>query len=110
MKLAELITIFSVVFFVTIATGNGAPQWRPQGRFGKRLDQRFPSSWQLGNGDKNIDMFRVLEDQQMSQDTDKDEQSLELLDKLCVESSISGLYRCYRKKRAAFSRGNTDEE
>jgi hypothetical protein len=48
MKLAELITIFSVVFFVTIATGNGAPQWRPQGRFGKRLDQRFPSSWQLG--------------------------------------------------------------
>lgn len=50
----------------------------------------------IGNGDKNIDMFRVLEDQQMSQDTDKDEQSLELLDKLCVESSISGLYRCYR--------------
>lgn len=50
----------------------------------------------LGNGEKNIDMFRVLEDQQMSQDTDKDEQSLELLDKLCVESSISGLYRCYR--------------
>lgn len=50
----------------------------------------------LGNGETNIDMFRVLEDQQMSHDTDKDEQSLELLDKLCVQSSISGLYRCYR--------------
>lgn len=113
MKLAELITIFSVVFLVTIATGNGAPQWRPQGRFGKRLDQRLPSSWQLGNSEKNIDMFPVIEDQQhISRDVDADanEQSLDLLDKLCVESSIPGLYRCYRRKRATFPRELTDEE
>ncbi|VDI04153.1 uncharacterized protein LOC143062353 isoform X2 [Mytilus galloprovincialis] len=110
MKLAEIITIFSVVFLVTIATGNGAPQWRPQGRFGKRLDQRFPSSWQLGNGDKSIDMFPVIEGQQTQQESASDEQSIDLLHKLCVESTIPGLYRCYRRKREAFPRGLTDEE
>jgi hypothetical protein len=48
MKLAEIVTVFSVLFLVTFSMGDGAPQWRPQGRFGKRLDQRFPSSWQPG--------------------------------------------------------------
>lgn len=49
-----------------------------------------------GNGDKSIDMFPVIEGQQIQQESASDEQSIDLLHKLCVESTIPGLYRCYR--------------
>lgn len=54
MKFGELVTVFSVLFLVTFSMGDGAPQWRPQGRFGKRLDQRFPSPWQQSKYTHNI--------------------------------------------------------
>lgn len=64
MKFGELVTVFSVLFLVTFSMGDGAPQWRPQGRFGKRLDQRFPSPWQQSKYAHNINftlhLFRIV--------------------------------------------------
>lgn len=65
MKFGELVTVFSVLFLVTFSMGDGAPQWRPQGRFGKRLDQRFPSPWQQSKYAHNINftlhLFRIVQ-------------------------------------------------
>nr|AXN93501.1 luqin [Mizuhopecten yessoensis] len=99
MKLAEIITVLCVVFFVTLTVGDGAPQWRPQGRFGKRGDQRqYPLSWQP-DSESDIDVYPVVE---RRSDTESDsEKTLKLLEKLCVESSLPGLFRCYRRKRSA---------
>ncbi|XP_033732361.1 uncharacterized protein LOC117321870 isoform X1 [Pecten maximus] len=102
MKLAEIITVLSVVLFVTFIVGDGAPQWRPQGRFGKRGDLRqYPVSWQP-DSDSDIDVYPVIESRS---DTESDsEKTLKLLEKLCVESSLPGLFRCYRKKRSTETR------
>ncbi|KAJ8307223.1 hypothetical protein KUTeg_015307 [Tegillarca granosa] len=94
MKLAEIITILSVIFLVTFTTGDGAPQWRPQGRFGKRLDQRFANSWESDIPDKDIDVFPVIEEN--TDLSDEKPATVNLINKLCVESNIAGLYRCYR--------------
>lgn len=37
MKAVETLSIFVCVFLITWSAGDGAPQWRPQGRFGKRF-------------------------------------------------------------------------
>ncbi|XP_069121910.1 uncharacterized protein [Argopecten irradians] len=102
MKLAEIITVLSVVFLVTFSMGQGAPQWRPQGRFGKRGDMRqYPVSWQP-DSDSDIDVYPVI---QSRTETESDtEKTLKLLEKLCVESSLPGLFRCYRKKRSTETR------
>ncbi|XP_062610999.1 uncharacterized protein LOC134272850 [Saccostrea cucullata] len=108
MKLAELVTVFSVLFLVTFSMGDGAPQWRPQGRFGKRLDQRFPSSWQPASGsEKDIDVFPVLQEQ-TEQQTNNVDNLINVLKKVCVESNVPGLYKCYRRGDSSFrsSSGN----
>ncbi|KAK3105796.1 hypothetical protein FSP39_005883, partial [Pinctada imbricata] len=95
MKLVQVISIFTVIFMVTITTGDGAPQWRPQGRFGKRQDQRISSSW-LSESHKDIDLFPVLECADTSISSENPEQTLSILGKLCIETNIPGLYRCFR--------------
>ena len=40
MKAVEVLSIFAAIFLVNLSLGNGAPQWRPQGRFGKRYGVR----------------------------------------------------------------------
>nr|XP_022307301.1 uncharacterized protein LOC111113361 [Crassostrea virginica] len=102
MRLSELITVLSLIFLVTFSLGDGAPQWRPQGRFGKRLDQRFPSSWQQVSGtEKDIDMFPVLEEQTDLQ-TNNVDNIISVLKKVCVESNVPGLYKCYRRSDSGF--------
>ena len=40
MKAVEVLSIFAAIFLFNLSLGNGAPQWRPQGRFGKRYGVR----------------------------------------------------------------------
>ena len=40
MKAVEVLSVFAAIFLVNLSLGNGAPQWRPQGRFGKRFNTR----------------------------------------------------------------------
>nr|XP_011447715.2 uncharacterized protein LOC105342458 [Crassostrea gigas] len=102
MKFGELVTVFSVLFLVTFSMGDGAPQWRPQGRFGKRLDQRFPSPWQQISGtDKDIDVYPVLEEQTDVQPNNVDN-IINVLKKVCVESNVPGLFKCYRRTDSGF--------
>ncbi|KAL5010626.1 hypothetical protein ScPMuIL_012931 [Solemya velum] len=101
MRLAEVISVFTAVFLITFTIGDGAPQWRPQGRFGKRLDLRYPATWQSESDKALTDEFSLLPIIPDSSETDPEEEIINTMNRLCVKSSIPGLYRCYRKKRSA---------
>ena len=50
-----------------------------------------------GSDNSNLDVYPVLDEPNVSMETDSsDQSSFNIKDKLCVESSIPGLYRCYR--------------
>lgn len=45
MKAVETLSIFVCIFLITWSAGDGAPQWRPQGRFGKRFSSSRTSDF-----------------------------------------------------------------
>ncbi|ESP02754.1 hypothetical protein LOTGIDRAFT_156700 [Lottia gigantea] len=107
MKLSEMIMCIMAVLLVTITLGNGAPQWRPQGRFGKRVN---PTLSLLLHGDQEKQFLNhekpfISEDKPYIPEV-TDEISVErltsdardnlskFLHRLCSESGLENVPRC----------------
>ena len=61
MKAVEVLSVFAAIFLVNLSLGNGAPQWRPQGRFGKRFNTRTNDLiTALTSGKKTLGIIRPI--------------------------------------------------
>ncbi|XP_041372217.1 uncharacterized protein LOC121385561 isoform X2 [Gigantopelta aegis] len=92
MKLAGVLCVMTVLV-VSLRTGDGAPQWRPQGRFGKRLEPAMPLLL-----DQNAASNSFLSSYQDR--ADKVNEFKVLLHKLCSHPGNFGLYPCSFRRRA----------
>ncbi|XP_064595533.1 uncharacterized protein LOC135462103 [Liolophura sinensis] len=93
MRPSSLITVLVTLASLYIFTVQALPQWRPQGRFGKRLDPELDVLAQLHSDDENT-----------SGDTERTRDLLQnLLDgfpsSLCFRLT-GGKLRCLRQRRA----------
>ncbi|KAK6181848.1 hypothetical protein SNE40_009628 [Patella caerulea] len=102
-----MILCVMAVLLVTFTVGNGAPQWRPQGRFGKRIDPTL--SLLLHRGIEKT--YNPSEEDYLLQvkpflpeimgeisieglGTDAREHLSKLLHRLCSESGLDNVPRC----------------
>ncbi|XP_052244826.1 uncharacterized protein LOC127853972 isoform X2 [Dreissena polymorpha] len=124
MKVAETLSIFACIFLVTWSAGDGAPQWRPQGRFGKRFSgpSNIISALQSGtlssvpNSNDQLQALFMDESDQDTEDTPTLEDFINVNGKsdissmtssrwpfasgrVCIETVITGVFRCQRRGR-----------
>ncbi|KAL3836300.1 hypothetical protein ACJMK2_021737 [Sinanodonta woodiana] len=107
MKTAELVTALAVVFLVTLTIGEGAPQWRPQGRFGKRFGTgEFMTAMQtLPDNSEVVQPLFMEETPTDSMPTTQSKAS-----RVCVETTFPGVFTCYRRRKSTPAMMQTDEE
>ncbi|KAL4229409.1 hypothetical protein ACF0H5_012447 [Mactra antiquata] len=121
MKAVETISIFVCVFLITWSTGDTAPQWRPQGRFGKRFSNTRTTNdlmsalqtvaqddEELGQLLLNDPDFRMVNTDAVEElfsnpTSDLTSSSSANTDwsiknhRLCIETNFPGVFRCHRK-------------
>lgn len=133
MKAVETLLIFVCVFLVTWSAGDGAPQWRPQGRFGKRFSSTRTNSDIMSAlqtvADDNDDQFGQMflndpKEFQMLEDRDTVDEIFSNSpaaisssssssspssiwpfagSRICIETSFPGVFKCHRKGRSGSS-------
>ncbi|KAK3588385.1 hypothetical protein CHS0354_024276 [Potamilus streckersoni] len=107
MKTAELVTALAVIFLVTLTIGEGAPQWRPQGRFGKRYNTgEFMTAMQTFP--ENSEAVQPLFMEETPTDSMSTTQSK--ANRVCVETTFAGVFTCYRRRKSTSAIMQTDED
>lgn len=116
MKAVEVLSIFAAIFLVNLSLGNGAPQWRPQGRFGKRYSVRTNDLMTALTSDTEDSaelepLFMQDPDLQNSVDyfTGRTLQK-NLGARVCIETNFPGVFRCHRSKVPSDTRLSVDNE
>ncbi|XP_046331200.1 abdominal ganglion neuropeptides L5-67-like isoform X1 [Haliotis cracherodii] len=100
MKLAEIVLCITTVLLLTFTTGNGAPQWRPQGRFGKRVQNNLPLLINEDSSNHSPEPASSPYEIPIEKlETHSDGSVLRLLDRLCTESNVPGFRKCLWNKR-----------
>lgn len=116
MKAVEVLAVFATIFLVNLSVGNGAPQWRPQGRFGKRYSARTNDLMTaLTSGSEDNAELEPLFMQEPDLQNGVDYFTSRSLQKnlgarVCVETSFPGVFRCHRTKVSSDSRLSVDNE
>lgn len=122
MKTVEVISIFLCMFLVFWTAGDGAPQWRPQGRFGKRFSNaEFISALRTAPVEHEQTEPLYLDDTGLSMDageletlynmlpanSQKSKQTMLLpfpravsYSRTCSKTSFLGVFKCFRKRWA----------
>ncbi|XP_052803018.1 uncharacterized protein LOC128233397 [Mya arenaria] len=125
MKTVETLSIFVAIILVTWSSGDGAPQWRPQGRFGKRFSSSrssdimaalssntFPDSdeqlepYFMDNSDIDFVNSNTFENMFGSNSQNGRPSSVPsgfssrlpfVSSRICIETSLPGVFKCHRK-------------
>ncbi|XP_045208511.2 uncharacterized protein LOC123560380 isoform X1 [Mercenaria mercenaria] len=139
MKAVETLSIFICIFLITWSAGDGAPQWRPQGRFGKRFtntrtasdimsalqtvaedDDQFRQmymeedpNYQLVNTDTVEELYSNPPSALTSSSSSSSASSTKWPfsgSRICIESSFPGVFRCHRRGRSGTSVATLQDE